>query len=118
MSSENCSAVGVDFAEGDGTHSGSFESETEAADAAEEVEDTHDSLQSVDLIGHRVLRGCARSGKAGSRGSTRRVWRPTPARNRAAAAPGRLGPASCDAPRRARSRAPDARAAPRAHPRG
>ncbi len=39
--SEDCPAVGIDFAEGDGSHSGSLEPEGEAADAAEEIEDTH-----------------------------------------------------------------------------
>jgi hypothetical protein len=38
---EDCSAVGIDLAEPDGPHPGSFEPETESADAAEEVEDTH-----------------------------------------------------------------------------
>jgi hypothetical protein len=36
---EHGSAVGVDLAEGDGSHPGSFESEREAADTGEEVED-------------------------------------------------------------------------------
>jgi hypothetical protein len=35
---EHCSAVGINFAEGNGTHSGSLKSETESADAAEEFE--------------------------------------------------------------------------------
>jgi hypothetical protein len=35
------SAVGVDFAEGDGSHPGSFESKGESADAGKEVEDKH-----------------------------------------------------------------------------
>jgi len=35
MLSQNCSAVGIDFAERDGAHSCSFESETEPSDAAE-----------------------------------------------------------------------------------
>jgi hypothetical protein len=36
---EHCAAVGLDFAEREGAHSCSLESETEATDAAEEVED-------------------------------------------------------------------------------
>jgi hypothetical protein len=32
---EDGSAVGVDFAEGDGSHSGSFEAKAESSDAAE-----------------------------------------------------------------------------------
>jgi hypothetical protein len=38
---QNCLAVRVDLAERDGSHSGSFEAEAEAADSAEEVEDIH-----------------------------------------------------------------------------
>ena len=38
---EDASAVGIDFAESDGSHSGSFEAETESADAGKEVEDIH-----------------------------------------------------------------------------
>jgi hypothetical protein len=34
-------AEGVDLAERDGSHSGSFKAEAEAADSAEEVEDIH-----------------------------------------------------------------------------
>jgi len=68
MFGEYCSAVGLDFAEGNGSHSGSLESEREAADAAEEVEDTHahrstccsfmegGKLLSAALIGKRPLR--------------------------------------------------------------
>lgn len=42
---EDRSAVGIDFAEGNGTHPSSLEPETESADAAEEIEDTQlDSL--------------------------------------------------------------------------
>jgi hypothetical protein len=44
MLPKHCSAVGVDFAEGDGTHSGSLEPEGETADSAEEIEDIHPSL--------------------------------------------------------------------------
>jgi hypothetical protein len=45
---EDASAIGVDFAEGDGSHSGSFESEAEAADSAEKVEDIHWTLNYSD----------------------------------------------------------------------
>jgi hypothetical protein len=38
---EHGTAEGIDLAEGDGSHAGSFESEAESADAAEEVKDTH-----------------------------------------------------------------------------
>lgn len=41
MLSEDGAATGVDFAERDGSHSGSFEAKAEAADAAEEVKDIH-----------------------------------------------------------------------------
>jgi hypothetical protein len=41
MLSEDCSAERFNFAEGDGSHSGSFEAETKASDAAEKVEDIH-----------------------------------------------------------------------------
>jgi hypothetical protein len=39
--SEHGLAIGIDLAEGDGSHSGSFEAEAEAADSAEKVEDIH-----------------------------------------------------------------------------
>jgi hypothetical protein len=39
--SEDFSAKRINFAEGDGSHSGSFKSEAEAADSAEKVEDIH-----------------------------------------------------------------------------
>jgi hypothetical protein len=41
MLPENFSAIGIDLAEGDGSHSGALEAEGEAADAAEKVEDIH-----------------------------------------------------------------------------
>jgi hypothetical protein len=41
MFGKDGSAELVSLAEGDGTHSGSLEPETESADSAEEVEDTH-----------------------------------------------------------------------------
>ena len=41
MPSQDGPAIGIDFAEGDGSHSGAFEAEREAADAAEKVEDIH-----------------------------------------------------------------------------
>lgn len=41
MLSQNGSAIGLDLTEGDGSHSGSFKSEAESANAAEEVEDIH-----------------------------------------------------------------------------
>jgi hypothetical protein len=41
MLPENFSAIGIDLAEGDGSHSGALEPEAEAADAAEKVEDIH-----------------------------------------------------------------------------
>jgi hypothetical protein len=44
---EDFSALGVNFAECDGSHPGPFESEAESADSAEEVEDFKG------LIGHR-----------------------------------------------------------------
>jgi hypothetical protein len=34
-------AIGINFAEGDGSHSGSFEAERKSADAGKEVEDIH-----------------------------------------------------------------------------
>jgi hypothetical protein len=37
--SQDGSAIGIDFAEGDRSHPGSFKAEGEAADAGEEVED-------------------------------------------------------------------------------
>ena len=40
MLSKDGSAIAVDFAEGDRSHSGSLEAEGEAADSREEVEDT------------------------------------------------------------------------------
>jgi hypothetical protein len=44
MLPKNFSAIWVDLAEGDGSHSGSFEAEGEAADAREQVEDIHGTL--------------------------------------------------------------------------
>jgi len=41
MLGEDSSTERIDLAERDGSHSGSFKSETEAADAAEEIEDIH-----------------------------------------------------------------------------
>lgn len=41
MLGEDGAAVGIDFAEGDGTHSCPLKSEAESADPAEEVEDIH-----------------------------------------------------------------------------
>ena len=41
MPGEDAPAVGVDFAEGNGSHSGPFKSEAEAADAGKKVEDIH-----------------------------------------------------------------------------
>lgn len=41
MLREDLAAIGVDFAERDGSHPGSFESEGESADAGKEVEDIH-----------------------------------------------------------------------------
>jgi hypothetical protein len=38
---EHSSAEGIDLTEGDGSHPGSFEPETESANAAEEIEDIH-----------------------------------------------------------------------------
>jgi len=38
---EDAAAVGIDLAEGDGSHSGSLEPEAEPADPAEEIEDIH-----------------------------------------------------------------------------
>jgi len=40
---EDAAAVGVDFAEGDGAHSGSFEAKAEPSYAAEQVKDIHTS---------------------------------------------------------------------------
>jgi len=34
-------AEGIDFAEGDGSHSGALEAETESADSGEKIEDIH-----------------------------------------------------------------------------
>jgi hypothetical protein len=34
-------AIGIDFTEGDGSHSGSLKAERKAADAGKEVEDIH-----------------------------------------------------------------------------
>jgi hypothetical protein len=39
--SQDALAIGIDLAEGDGSHAGSLEAEAEAADAAEKVEDIH-----------------------------------------------------------------------------
>jgi hypothetical protein len=39
--SQDGSAIGIDLAEGDGSHSGSFEPEAEAANTGKEVEDIH-----------------------------------------------------------------------------
>jgi hypothetical protein len=53
--SEHPLAIGVDFAEGDGSHSGSFEPEAETADPAKEVEDIQLFLhlaRSADNLGH------------------------------------------------------------------
>ena len=41
MLGEDAAAVGIDLAEGDGSHSGSLEPEAEPADPAEEIEDIH-----------------------------------------------------------------------------
>jgi hypothetical protein len=38
---EDASAIGVDLAEGDGSHAGPFEAEAKSADAGKEVEDIH-----------------------------------------------------------------------------
>ena len=38
---EDAAAVGIDLAEGDGSHAGALEAEGEAANAAEKVEDIH-----------------------------------------------------------------------------
>jgi hypothetical protein len=43
MLGEDTSAIVVDLAECDGSHTGPFEAEAEAADSAEEVEDIHSS---------------------------------------------------------------------------
>lgn len=54
--SEDGPAVGVDLAEGDGTHSGSFKPEAETADPAEEVEDTDTRYLSRGFTLARALR--------------------------------------------------------------
>ena len=41
MLGEHTPAIGIDFAEGDGSHSGSFEPKAESANSGEEVEDIH-----------------------------------------------------------------------------
>jgi hypothetical protein len=41
MLPENFSAIGIDLAEGDSSHSGSLEPEAESADPAKKVEDIH-----------------------------------------------------------------------------
>jgi hypothetical protein len=41
MLRKDCSAIGINLAEGDGSHSRSFKAETESADATEEIEDIH-----------------------------------------------------------------------------
>jgi hypothetical protein len=38
---DDCAAVGVPLAEGDGTHSGSFKPKAKAPDPAEQIEDIH-----------------------------------------------------------------------------
>jgi hypothetical protein len=43
--SQDGSAIGIDLAEGDGSHSGALEPEAEAADPAEKVEDIHAMIQ-------------------------------------------------------------------------
>jgi len=45
--SQDGAAVGVDLAEGDGSHSGALKAEREAADPAEEVKDVHPSPPTV-----------------------------------------------------------------------
>lgn len=45
MLAEDGAAVGLDFAERDGSHSGALEPEAESADAAEKVEDIHARLE-------------------------------------------------------------------------
>jgi hypothetical protein len=52
--SQNGSGVGVDFAERDGSHSGSLEAETESADAAEQVEDIHHPRLASSLSRYRI----------------------------------------------------------------
>ena len=44
MPGEDAAAVGIDFAEGDGTHSGSFEAKAKPSNAAEKIEDIHLTL--------------------------------------------------------------------------
>jgi len=39
--SQDGAAIGIDLAEGDGSHAGALEAEGEAANAAEKVEDIH-----------------------------------------------------------------------------
>ena len=41
MLGEDTSAVGIDLAEGDGSHSGALEAEAKSADAAEKIENIH-----------------------------------------------------------------------------
>jgi len=46
-------AIGIDFAEGDCSHSGSFKSKAESADPGEEVEDIHPAERCVSFVSVR-----------------------------------------------------------------
>jgi hypothetical protein len=48
--SQDGSTVGIDLAEGEGSHAGAFEAEAKSADAAEEVKDVHPSTPTVWLF--------------------------------------------------------------------
>jgi hypothetical protein len=98
---EHGAAVGVDFAEGDGSHPGSLEPETESADAGEEVEDTFASgTRSTRRRFRRCFAnwsrlvcacGCVRrdasSRRTASRSGLGSRWRPAAASPRRGAAP-------------------------------
>jgi len=47
---EDTSAIGIDFAEGDGSHSGPLEPEAESSDAGKEVEHIHLAPQKTSVI--------------------------------------------------------------------